>query len=477
MSDNKLTWWDRSKSWAAKQLGFATPRRYLGDSWMQFFDRPVVYNTWNTEKYISDGFTKNATLYSIVNRITSVSAVAAETFRVYKIKNQAKAARYKAWTGERATKESALMALRLKDEAYEVDDAHPFNNLLEKPNEWQGMNEFLQMSVGFKLLSGNRYLFLATPGLGANAKVPTAIYNLPPQHMVIQPGNTMWTVAGYTLTGGPTDVPIPAELVVHSRYWNPCFDFNGSHLYGLSPIEAAARRLDISKRAEDRSSAMMQNAGAAGVLFNKDPQAATLSEEQEAAMNKALNEKILGIQNSGKISLANGDLGFLQFGMKAADLEIIEQEKYTDDKLCNIYKVPPGLFQSSANATDNNIREWNKQLVVQACIPALADVRDDLNKILVNAFGQGYYVDYDVNIFPDMQEDQGKLAEILNKSWYLTGNEKRIIRGYDEDTAEPMMGRYLVPTSLADITTLNPDNMDEQLNEVDRQLQDQNEEG
>jgi HK97 family phage portal protein len=463
---NKQSWSTRVLDWAAKQAGYSIvpPRRLSGiEPYFKFFGNAVVYGNWNQGKYIDEGYTKNATLYSIVNRITSVSAQAAETFRVYKIRNEAKAKRYKAWTGQRATKESILSGIRLKQEAYEIDDSHPFNAILERPNQWQGANEFAQTSIGFKLITGNRFLFLMGPQAGANSGQPIAIYNLPPQHMNIIGGNDLWDVAGYELQLDKV-TPIPKELVLHSRYWNPVYDANGSHLWGMSPVSAGARRLDIAEMAERRSGAMMANAGAAGVLFNKQEGAQLVGDVSK--MKQILNEEILGLTNAEKIHLANGDLGYINFGMKAADLEIIEQERYTDEKLCNIYAVPPGLFMASANATDNNIAAWNRQLIQQAVIPALADIRDDFNKIL-GLYGTGYYVDYDIKIFPEMQEDLEKLSRTLDKMYYLKPNEKRILTGNDEDLDEPMMSKYLVPSGLVEISSLNPDNMDPELDAVD----------
>jgi hypothetical protein len=99
-------------------------------------------------------------------------------------------------------------------------------------------------------------------------------------------------------------------------------------------------------------------------------------------------------------------------------------------------------------------------------IPALADIRDDFNKIL-GLYGTGYYVDYDIKIFPEMQEDLEKLSRTLDKMYYLKPNEKRILTGNDEDLDEPMMSKYLVPSGLVEISSLNPDNMDPELDAVD----------
>jgi HK97 family phage portal protein len=434
--------------------------------YFKFFGNNVVWGKWDTADYINAGYLSNAGVYSIVNRITSVASMAAETFRVYKIKDENKARKIKAWTGHTASAQSLLTAIMLKDSAYEYDDKHPFNAILTKPNQWQGISEFVQTSVGFKLLTGNRYIFMLAPDIGANTGKPVALYNLPPQNMQIKMGAGLWDVAGYVLNlARPLDIPV--ESIIHSRYWNPEFDANGSHLYGLSPLKAASRNLQRAAAAELRATAMLENAGAAGLLYSKGEE---MTKDQAEALKFKVNNEILGPENASKIALANGDMGYIPFGMSASDMSLIEQEKYSDEKLANIFKVPPGLFQASANATDNNIAAWNRQLVTQAVIPALADLRDDLNKILA-LYGPGYYVDYDINVFPEMQEDQEKLSTILNNSPYLTMNEKRIARGFDEDLNEPMMGRYLIPSNLVDITTLDPAALDAQMNLIDQQGQ------
>lgn len=55
----------------------------------------------------------------------------------------------------------------------------------------------------------------------------------------------------------------------------------------------------------------------------------------------------------------------------------------------------------------------------------------------------------------------------MSTAWWYTGNEKRIAMGQDEDTEEPMMNSYLVPTTLQPIGNMNEDlnsELDEEIN-------------
>lgn len=424
---------------------------------------PYSWQSWNQEKFITEGYMGNADLYSIVNRITSTAAIA--PFKVFRIKDEKKFLKYKNWTGARATEASIQKALLIKQQVFEEDNTHPLNELIEKPNHLHGCNEFTQASIGFKLLTGNRFWFVNELEAGANQGKPHSIFNLPPQYMMIYIGQSLWSVAGYELNLGSPQ-KIPKEYIIHSRYWNPDYDLTGSHLWGLSPLRAASKTLDRSNKAEERGTTMLDNAGAAGVVFDKSGYFKSLSTEQAGQLKRKLNEEVLGLDNAGKIALMNGDMGYINFGLTAVEMEILKQEEFSMQRLANIYKVPAGLFLANANATDNNIAAWNKQLVTQAVIPALSDLRDDWN-IVAKKYHEKIYVDYDATVYPELQEDMEKLTKWLKDAYWMTGQEKRLAMSQDEDPSEPMLNTYLVPGTLRHISDLNPDAL---ADELDREI-------
>ncbi len=432
----------------------------------QFIGTTYVWSSYKTGDYIEKGYMGNAAVYTAVDRINSTAAIS--PFRAYKVKDKRKHAQYVGLTGKNATKDSLIKAMQIKEEVYEEIEGHPLTDLLEKPNRWQTVTEFIKTCIGFKLITGNRYLWVNRLEAGANAGKPVEIFNLPPQHMMIVVQNSLWEVTEYQMQLGRI-VKFPAENVIHSRYWNPHYDGAGSHLYGLSPLSAASKALQRSNLAEQRGANILKNAGAEGVLFNELADDSDDSVARLAQMKKKLNEDILGVENAGRIELANGKLGYIKLGMSAEDLKIVDQEKYSDEKIYNIYKVPPGLFMSNANATDNNIKAWNKQLITQAVLPELNDLRDDFNTIAKMYPDEDLYVDFDLSVFPELQEDLEKTANTMLKCYWLTGEEKRRAMGYDDDPNEPMLKKYLVPSTLKEISGLNPENI---LNEVDRAIQD-----
>lgn len=452
---------------AANTVGLSVVRNRFDYSLLRLFGMSLVWGKWNQKDYVREGYAKNASLYSIVNRITKTAATA--PFKVYRVKDEKKFGQYKNWTGVNATKESMMNAMRIKSLVYEEDNNHPLNELISKPNPWQGGAEFTGNSIGFRLLTGNRFLLLTQLDIGANAGKVASLINLPPDDMAVVSDGTLFGVSGYVLNIGQS-LPIPKESIIHSKYANYEIDAMGSHLKGMSPLRAGERNLERSGTAEERSVTMLKNAGAAGMVFNKHPDQWTV--EQAAQIKDKLHEEVMGLENAAKIAVANGDLGYLEFGKNAQELGLLDLEKYSLQQLCNIYGVPYVLFNAD-NSTYNNIQEAKKELITMAVVPELAALRDDWNAIAKNYKGENIYVDYDLSVYPELQEDMEKTMRIMKEAWWFTGNEKRLAMMADEDVVEPMMDRYLVPSGLTEITQLDPEVIQAQMDQVDEQMNQQ----
>lgn len=418
---------------------------------------------WNDGTYSGNvqGYSTNGMLYSIVSRIAKTAAVV--PFRVYRIKNNAKHLRYKQWTGENATAESLQRSMIIKNLTYEQDDTHPLNKLIERPNAWQNGSEYIINCIGFKLLTGNRFVYLNTLDSGADAGLPFEIYNLPPQYMSVVSDGSLYGVSQYRFNMGVV-TEVPAENIIHNKYFNPEFDRTGSHLLGLSPLRAANRTVTRSDSAVERSTAYLKNAGSPGALVNEDA-SDDMSPEQVLNMMNDINKRVRGTNNAGKITGLNGKWNYLNFGMTSTDMQILETERYTNEQLCNIYSVPPGLFNPD-KATYANSKEFKKELITGAVIPELSSQRDDWNQIAARYKDKNVYVDYDLSVYPELQDDLEKTARILSFAWWFTGNEKRIISGQDEDIVEPMMNTYLVPSGNVTIESLS-NNMQDMANQID----------
>ncbi len=164
--------WDIKNIFSKKALAFVPQPSptILGNS--------VLWHNDNLETY-TNAYLKNAGLYSIIKRISKTASIS--PFKVYRVKDEKKHLKYKMWTGENATQESIQRAMTIKDFVYEEDNGHKLNLLIDKPNSLQRGNEFVENSIGFKLLTGNRFIMLGLLEEGANEGKPFNLWNLPPE--------------------------------------------------------------------------------------------------------------------------------------------------------------------------------------------------------------------------------------------------------------------------------------------------------
>jgi HK97 family phage portal protein len=109
-------------------------------------------------------------------------------------------------------------------------------------------------------------------------------------------------------------------------------------------------------------------------------------------------------------------------------MDLLESLKLTREQLCQVFGIPAVLF-STDSMTDNNYQNAQRDLVTNLIVPLLSTLRDELNRVL--AYGQDYYLDFDVSQLPELQRDFDKQVSALAQAYWLTPNEKRISIGYE----------------------------------------------
>ena len=129
--------------------------------------------------------------------------------------------------------------------------------------------------------------------------------------------------------------------------------------------------------------------------------------------------------------VTNHQFKWLEMGLPAADLALIEQYNLSIKDLASVFKVPSILLNDTQASTFNNYREAKKYLYLQAVFPKLIAVRDELNRWLTPTYGNQYYIDFDFLSVPELQEDMEKVVRQLSLSWWLTPNEKRAAMQYE----------------------------------------------
>lgn len=120
-------------------------------------------NDDKSSRYIENGYKTLPNVYGLISAILQKSTIV--PFEIYKVKSRSAEQKYKALMkdGKNVTKALAYKA-KAYDQVYDTD----LEKLLLKPNEYQSRQDYLWEVDGYKLLTGNSYVY--TIKLGNKSK-------------------------------------------------------------------------------------------------------------------------------------------------------------------------------------------------------------------------------------------------------------------------------------------------------------------
>ena len=402
----------------------------------------IVWNTENDETYINDGYRKNATIYSIINLITKAAATI--PYNIYEKVNDSSYKKYKALTNGIADPNVMIKAQMLKKHALVELEHSDLHKLLERPNPAQSYASWITELIAFGKLTGNRYIYGIGPETGDNINKYTELYIMPSQIMEINSGGIMKPVESYTIEYNGT-YHIPAEQMCHIKDFNPYFDGTGSHLYGQSPLKAGLRSMTTNNEAVESGVKFLQNQTARGLLMSDE---GDLNEVQAQQLKDKFRKDHQGSKKAGDIIITPKKLSWVNFGLNASDMSLIEQYNASIKDLCNIYNVPVTLLNNTESSTYNNVKEAKKALYQNCVIPELLKIQDELNRWLAPMYGDNICIEYDFSVIPELQEETDKVVDQMSKAWWLTPNEKRAAMSYAHDEDNPILDEYYIPANL-----------------------------
>ena len=407
---------------------------YLGDT--------IVWNPENDDTYINKGYRYNSTIYSIVNLITKAATTI--PFQIYQVEKQNELKRYKALTSGEFNPQAIHNAKLIQKNSMIELEGTELHELLERPNPAQSYNTWLSEIIAYGNLTGNRYIWGISPDSGSNAGKYRELYVLPSQSMEIVSGGIFNPVKEYTLEYNGT-IRIDAEQVCHIKDFNPYYDGTGSHLYGMSPLKAGLRSLDANNEALTTGVRYLQNQTARGVLMSDE---GDINEVQAKQLKEKFRQQYQGSDNAGDVVLSSKKLSWINFGLNASDLSLLEQYNASIKDLCNIYNVPVQLLNNTDSSTYNNMKEAKKALYQNAVIPEMLKIRDELNRWLTPQFGNNLFIDFDFTVIPELQEEMDKVVDQMSKAWWITPNEKRSAMSFGADDENDQMDQYYIPANL-----------------------------
>jgi HK97 family phage portal protein len=343
-------------------------------------------------------------------------------------------------------------------------EGHSLGLLLARPNEFDSRSSFIRKVTSFLLLSGNSYIERVQ---GIPSAPPKYLYALRPDRMTPKAGiGPREYISAWEYNANGRIYVYKPEQILHVTEFHPTNDF-----FGLSRLEVAAKSIDIANLS------MNWNAN----LLNRDmriPGAlkvdGTLTEDQRKVLLADLAQ-YQGAENAGKIPIFEGGSGGMEWQPMAItpkEMDWLNSEKFNTRRICAIFDVPSQLLGDTEASTYANMQEARAAFYMEAVLPMMDVLRDELNAWLAPLYGPKIRLEYDRDAIEAIQEDRGKKYSYIAQSDWLTQNEKREATGYDDLGPEgdvvlvgigkiPLEQAIAEPEPMPDFTPGGDDDQDE----------------
>lgn len=376
-----------------------------------------VYNTYNAVANINNGYVGNDDVYSVIRRIAKTIAMI--PLKVYKIVDEKAMKEYEFELSKKNYSSAALVKQQfLKYKALELVDAeNPLQKLLDNPNDQYSKTEFREGFHTFLLATGNSYIYTPNLEFGVNAGKPSEMWISPSQYMSLQVSET-WPrrVLGYRLQIAEV-INFKPEEMIHTRYFNPQYNYVGNELIGLSPLTAGSKILDRGDSETDYSVNAFQNSGISGIVFNESVRGEDIEDGALSKMKTDFYNEASGVTNARKLLFQAGKIGYTSIGLGPVDMDVINSMKLTFKKLCNLFGISDRLFNNDATGSEISVDIAYKDLYTNAALPGVYSERDSYNLHLVPKFNTGkekYFVDVDISGIVELQDDMKDMATVFS---------------------------------------------------------------
>lgn len=319
---------------------------------------------------------------------------------------------------------AASVPLGLYVDGAEVDD-HPLLALLSNPCPDQTSTDLLESWYGYLLVSGNSYL----KAVAINGEL-REIHALRPDRMRVVPGSDGWPSGfEYQVDGQRsvlTDAPVAGvRPVLHVRLFHPANDY-----YGMSPIEAAAKAIDLHNTASDWNKALLDNsARPSGALVYQNSEG-RMTDEQFARLKAELETGFQGANSAGRPLLLEGGLDWKALSLTPKDLDFIEAKHASAREIALALGVPPMLLGIPGDNTYSNYQEATRSFWRQTVVPLAWRTARALSSWLSPAYAGHLELRPDLDRVEALASERDALWSRLEEASYLTPNEKRAGVGY-----------------------------------------------
>ncbi|MCG7357146.1 phage portal protein [Roseomonas mucosa] len=272
--------------------------------------------------------------------------------------------------------------------AREEADGHPLSVIFgESPNADMTSFEFMQATMGRKLLWGNAYSEIIRNGEGAIV----ALAPLPPATTArrrLESGAIVFDTVkdGFKRT-------LREEQVWHVK------DFSLDGEVGMSRVAQGAMSMGISLAGEKSTASIFKN----GLRVPGFITAPEFLDDADRDRAEVMLDRARGSMNAGKIPVLEGGFKFDQANIPPKDAELLASRGFSVEELCRWFDIQPVMVghTTKANSFGTNLEQTNLQFMQHTLAAHLRAIEDSITKNLLTPAerARGYFAEFSLQGF------------------------------------------------------------------------------
>jgi hypothetical protein len=440
----------------------------FNDAFIKYIGQTFTKYDNNGRTYLEQGYNINPDVYSCVSQMAAKTVAVPYSVKVIKdSKSYSKLNNLNQSTKGFYSFTQSLERLRLSNKAF---DSKEVDFPLPSPNPTQTWSDIFSLYKTYMKLNGNCYFYIMSPDDGINAGVPTQMYVLP-AHLIkivlkqdIDLLSTDSPIDRYMLIQGDQFIEFNEDEVIHTKYANPNFDLQGSHLYGMSPISSVLRNINSQNSTIDNNVKTMQNGGVFGFIHGGST---GLTQPQADSLKQRLTEMDKSPDRLSQIAGSSTEVAFTKISLNTDELKPFDYLKYDQKAICNVLAWSDKLLNNNEGGGLNTggLAEERKRVVTDNIQPDLVILKQAFDSKFIKKF-RGYenaVIEWDISELPEMQTDMVAMATWLN-TIPVTPNEIRVAMKY-ETLAIDGMDMVFMPSNKVRIDDVSNNLIDSAFNQ------------
>lgn len=298
--------------------------------------------------------------------------------------------------------------------------SHPILDVLYRANEFMTKFDLMWLTSQYLELTGEAPWFVSYNGIK-----PDKIILLRPDRLEIIPGKTGNIIDGYKyFVDNRKFINLESREVVFLRQPDPDTPFRGK-----GTLSAAARSADIDEYSEEYNKRFFYNSARPDAVLQTTQK---LTKDQLERTEKKFKQKFQGLDNAHKLLILQGGLEYKPMSLTQKDMDFMEQQKFSRDKILGIFRVPRTALGITDDVNRANAEATDYIFAKRKIKPVMQRITEQLNEFFVPMFpnSENLFLDYDDPVPEAIDQKLSLYANALQNGW-MTINEVRSMQGLE----------------------------------------------